>query len=121
MTDYKSMSDEQWRGKLTAEQFKVARKHGTEPPFSGMYHDSKQVGIYHCVCCDAELFRSADKFDSGTGWPSYTRPVSAESVSEKQDGSLGVMRVEVLCSNCDAHLGHVFPDGPKPTGFALLH
>ncbi len=116
MTDYKNYTKDQWREKLTTDQYRVAREHGTEPPFSGVYHDSKQQGIYRCICCDANLFRSDDKFDSGTGWPSYIRPFSPEAVTNKSDSSHGMVRVEVLCSNCDAHLGHVFPDGPKPTG-----
>lgn len=109
-------SYEQWRDRLTEEQFQVARCGGTEPPFTGIYWDCKDPGIYRCVCCDAPLFRSEAKYDSGTGWPSFWEPYSKEAVKYAEDTSYGMRRVEVLCAACDAHLGHVFPDGPQPTG-----
>ena len=101
-----------YRAKLSALQYKVTREKGTEPPFSGLYHDSKSPGIYSCICCDAPLFAAKDKFDSGTGWPSYVRPVSPTAVKELADHSHGMTRTEVVCAHCDAHLGHVFDDGP---------
>ena len=109
-------TDDEWKKLLTPEQFKVARKHGTERAFSGEYWDTKDKGIYQCVCCGQDLFASDTKFDSGTGWPSYWQPVAREAVTEKSDNTLFMKRTEVLCSRCDAHLGHVFNDGPKPTG-----
>ena len=105
-------TDEQWRDQLTPEQFDVTRRAGTEAPFTGAYNDCKINGTYRCVCCNAPLFLSKDKFDSGTGWPSYVRPITPDAVKEIKDKSLGMQRVEVTCSACDAHLGHVFPDGP---------
>jgi len=109
-------SDEQWRRELTPEQYRVCRKKGTERPFAGEYCQTKQPGLYQCVCCGAPLFSSGAKFDSGSGWPSYFEPVSEDAVSTETDLSHGMRRVEVLCGNCGAHLGHVFPDGPPPTG-----
>jgi len=109
-------SDEEWRGQLTAEQFDVCRKKGTERPFTGEYENCKDDGVYACICCGNELFSSSTKFDSGTGWPSYWKPVAAGAVEEKDDFGLFMKRTEVLCAQCDAHLGHVFDDGPKPTG-----
>lgn len=109
-------SDAEWRAQLDDLQYEVTRRHGTERAFSGKYHDCKQAGTYHCICCDAALFASDSKFDSGTGWPSFTAPCAADAVREKSDFSLLMRRVEVLCSRCDAHLGHVFSDGPAPTG-----
>ena len=109
-------TDEEWKRQLTKEQYNVTRKHGTERAFTGKYHDSKEPGIYACVCCGQELFSSDAKFDSGTGWPSYFKPISPEAVTEKADRSWFITRTEVLCSRCDAHLGHVFEDGPQPTG-----
>jgi peptide-methionine (R)-S-oxide reductase len=109
-------TDEEWRKQLTPEQFKVTRKHGTEPPFQNQYHDAKTPGTYNCVCCGLPLFASDAKFDSGTGWPSFWKPVSKEAVAEKEDRSWFSVRTEVLCARCDAHLGHVFDDGPQPTG-----
>ncbi|WP_085883418.1 peptide-methionine (R)-S-oxide reductase MsrB [Oceanibacterium hippocampi] len=116
MTDKVRKSDEEWARKLTPEQFKVARKKGTERAFTGKYNDSKAPGIYHCVCCDAPLFDSDTKYDSGTGWPSFWAPLSPDAVAEEADNKLFMRRTEILCARCDAHLGHVFPDGPQPTG-----
>ncbi len=107
---------EQWRAELSDSQFQVCRLKGTERAFTGEYHASKTPGVYHCVCCDAPLFDSAAKFDSGCGWPSYFQPIAAEALREAEDFSHGMHRIEVLCARCDAHLGHVFPDGPPPTG-----
>ena len=109
-------TDAEWQAQLTPEQYKVTRKHGTERAFSGEYHDNKKQGIYKCVCCGTPLFPSETKFDSGTGWPSFYAPIKEENVAEKSDVSFFMKRTEVLCSTCDAHLGHVFNDGPKPTG-----
>jgi len=108
-------TDAQWREQLSDEAFHVARQHGTEAPFSGKFYDFKGEGLYKCVCCDAPLFQSETKFDSGTGWPSYYEGVE-DAIKEIKDMSLGMLRVEVRCNACDAHLGHVFPDGPEPTG-----
>ncbi|NNL65813.1 MAG: peptide-methionine (R)-S-oxide reductase MsrB [Myxococcales bacterium] len=109
-------SDAEWQAALSPEQYQVCRRKGTERAFSGLYWDCKKDGVYACTCCGAELFRSDAKYDSGTGWPSFFEPVSADAVRMERDGSLGMERVEVLCASCDAHLGHVFPDGPAPSG-----
>jgi peptide-methionine (R)-S-oxide reductase len=109
-------SDSEWRQQLTPEQYRVARQHGTERAFSGVYHATKEPGVYTCVCCGSPLFSSTSKFDSGTGWPSFTAPVAPENVAEESDQSFWMRRTEVLCATCDAHLGHVFNDGPRPTG-----
>ena len=116
MSDKITKTDAEWKEMLTDEQFHVTRKKGTERAFTGEYHDSKTPGIYHCICCGAPLFDSDTKFDSGTGWPSFWAPISEENVAEEEDRTLWMRRTEVLCSKCDAHLGHVFPDGPAPTG-----
>lgn len=105
-----------WREELSDEQFHVCRLGATEPAFSGAYHADKTPGIYHCACCDAPLFDSAAKFDSGTGWPSYYQPAANAAITCKEDSSHGMQRIEVLCAHCTAHLGHLFPDGPPPTG-----
>ena len=109
-------SAEQWKQSLTPEQFKVARCGGTERAFTGAYWNNKATGMYHCVCCGAPLFSSATKFDSGTGWPSFWDSVSSDAITTKQDLTHGMVRTEINCASCDAHLGHVFPDGPAPTG-----
>ena len=109
-------TDEAWREQLTDEQFHITRQAGTERAFTGPNWDTKAAGTYHCVCCDQALFASQTKYDSGTGWPSFYQPVVAEAVAERADNSLFSRRTEVVCSNCGAHLGHVFPDGPAPTG-----
>ena len=109
-------TDDEWKKKLSPESFNVARKQGTELAFTGKYHNCHENGIYQCVCCETDLFDSKTKFDSGTGWPSFWEPIASENVKEHQDRSYGMVRNEVLCSRCDAHLGHVFDDGPKPTG-----
>ncbi len=116
MSEKVRKSEEEWRRILGAERYRVCRRKGTEPPFSGQYYASKARGIYRCACCGNPLFSSAAKYDSGTGWPSFWQPISEESVSTALDLSHGMRRIEVLCSRCDAHLGHVFPDGPPPTG-----
>ena len=109
-------ADEKWRKLLTEEQYRVTRCGGTEPPFTGIYWDCKDPGIYRCVCCDAPLFRSEAKYDSGTGWPSFWEPYDKEAIKYLEDTSYGMRRIETRCAKCDAHLGHVFPDGPQPTG-----
>jgi methionine-R-sulfoxide reductase len=106
----------EWRAQLTEEQFRVARGQGTERPFCGTLLDNKAHGVYACVCCQLPLFASDAKFDSGTGWPSFFQPIADENVAIKPDHSYGMRRVEILCARCDCHLGHVFPDGPAPTG-----
>lgn len=108
-------TDQEWQAQLSPEQYKVTRKKGTERAFTGAYHDNKKPGIYKCICCGAELFNADAKFDSGTGWPSFWQPAIADHISYKKDVSFFMVRTEVLCSQCDAHLGHVFDDGPRET------
>lgn len=115
-TDPRARSDAEWRASLTPEQYAVCRCSATEPAFTGKYWNHKQAGTYTCAACGAPLFESATKYDSGTGWPSYTRPIAAGVVSEHADHSHGMRRVEAKCAKCDSHLGHVFPDGPPPAG-----
>lgn len=110
------LTDEQWRERLTPEAYRITRQCGTEPPFTGKYWNNEEAGTYFCVACDAPLFESGSKFDSGTGWPSFTTPTGGDSVRYKQDNSFGMVRTEVVCSQCDSHLGHRFDDGPAPTG-----
>jgi peptide-methionine (R)-S-oxide reductase len=107
---------QEWRAQLSPQAFNVCRKHGTEAPFSGEFYDYKGDGVYHCVCCNEPLFTSDSKFDSGTGWPSYYETINETAITEISDSAFGMVRTEVLCSTCDAHLGHVFNDGPAPTG-----
>lgn len=114
--DKVAKSDQEWREQLTDEAYAVCRCSATEAPFTGKYWNHKEQGVYRCVCCEQPLFASDTKFDSGTGWPSFWEPAAAGVVAEKQDTSHGMVRTEVLCSRCNSHLGHVFPDGPAPTG-----
>lgn len=109
-------SEEEWKKELTPEQYRVMRKKGTEPPFTGAYYNSKKKGMYKCAACGSELFSSDTKFDSGTGWPSFTAPANRDNIELKEDLAHGIRRVEVLCKRCGAHLGHVFDDGPGPEG-----
>lgn len=116
MSERVELTDQEWRERLTPEQYAVLRGKGTEPAFTGVYLDEKTPGIYRCAGCGSELFRSATKYESGTGWPSFTEPLSDDVVRTETDTAHGMVRTEVLCARCDAHLGHVFPDGPGPTG-----
>lgn len=116
MGDRVIKSDEEWRKLLTPQQYEVTRRKGTEPPFTGKYSNTKAKGIYKCICCGNELFSSETKYDSGTGWPSFWAPIAKDRIKTAPDTSAGMIRTAVTCSRCDAHLGHVFNDGPKPTG-----
>ena len=116
MSDKVTKPDSEWKQALSKEQFDVARKKGTERAFSGVYWDNHEQGVYHCICCDHELFKSEHKFESGSGWPSFWQPAVTENVASEEDNGFFMRRTEVLCSRCDAHLGHVFDDGPQPTG-----
>ena len=116
MNDKQRISNSEWRDKLTPEQYHVTREHGTERAFSHDYNVEKRDGVYHCVCCDAPLFTSGTKYDSGSGWPSFFQPVSEDAIKEIDDRSHFMRRTEIRCANCDAHIGHVFPDGPAPSG-----
>lgn len=109
-------SDEEWRAQLTPEQYRITRQKGTEAPYSGALCSIYEAGIYSCICCDTELFDSTIKFESGSGWPSFTQPIKENAIKYEKDSSFGMIRVEVMCNTCDAHLGHVFPDGPEPSG-----
>ena len=113
--EIRSMSNEDWKRQLTPEQYEVCRNKGTEMPFSGKYNDCKEQGVYQCVCCGNDLFSSETKFESGTGWPSFWAPIKEGNMKEQSDNSMFMKRTEVLCNKCDAHLGHVFDDGPAPT------
>ena len=116
MADKIVKTDAEWKKLLSSEQFEIARKKGTERPFSGEYWDNHEPGVYRCACCGAELFRSDHKFESGSGWPSFWQPAVGDNVKTEDDYSLLMQRTEVLCNRCDAHLGHIFDDGPQPTG-----
>lgn len=116
MSDSDLKNDEYWRKSLTPEQFRVCREKGTERAFTGEYWNCKDKGLYHCRCCGEALFESDTKFDSGSGWPSFYKPVADGAVTEVKDSSHGMIRIEAVCEKCDCHLGHVFPDGPQPTG-----
>jgi peptide-methionine (R)-S-oxide reductase len=116
MTEKLKKSDAEWRAELSEEQYQVTRQRGTERAFTGEYYKTKDPGTYTCVCCGQELFSSDTKYESGSGWPSFYQPIGKESVASKEDNEYGMRRTEVVCSRCDAHLGHVFPDGPRPTG-----
>lgn len=116
MSDWKTKDDAYWRSKLTPEQYEVCRRKGTERPFTGEYEGEKRAGTYRCVCCGTALFDADAKYDSGSGWPSFFQPVDAARIDEETDTTRGMVRTEILCAECGSHLGHVFPDGPRPTG-----
>lgn len=115
------MDNKELKNKLSADEYRITQKEGTEPAFSGQYYQNKGSGIYHCICCEAPLFSSEEKYDSGSGWPSYWQPVTEDAVIEITDNNHGMTRVEIRCTKWDAHLGHVFPDGPQPTGLCYCN
>lgn len=115
-SDFLELTEEEWRARLTPEQFQVTRRHGTERAFTGPWLDEKRDGVYHCICCGKPLFAASTKYESGSGWPSFFRPVEAGAIKEHLDESFGMRRIEIRCAGCDGHIGHVFPDGPQPTG-----
>ena len=116
ISDEWKLTEEEWRKRLTPEQFQVTRRHGTERAFTGPWLDEKRTGVFHCIACDRALFETSTKYESGSGWPSFFKPVDDEAISEHLDESFGMRRVEIRCARCDSHIGHVFPDGPNPTG-----
>ena len=109
-------TEEEWRSQLSDDEYRITRQAGTEPAFTGKYYNNKETGVYHCICCNEPLFDSAEKYDSGSGWPSFYKPKDGMALDEIKDASYGMIRVEVRCPKCDAHLGHVFEDGPQPSG-----
>ena len=115
-SDFFQLTEAEWRARLTPEQFQVTRRHGTERAFTGPWLDEKRDGVYHCICCDTPLFAASTKYESGSGWPSFFKPVQADAIKECLDESFGMRRIEIRCAKCDGHIGHVFPDGPQPTG-----
>lgn len=116
MSDQRKKSEQEWRKLLTDEQYRITRESGTEPPFTGLYYANKEPGVYRCICCDSPLFRSDEKYDSGSGWPSFWAPYNDDALEARTDHTHGMQRTEVRCAQCGAHLGHVFPDGPEPSG-----
>lgn len=116
MSDQRDKNEQEWRKLLTEEQYRITRESGTEPPFSGIYYANKEPGVYRCICCGSPLFRSDEKYDSGSGWPSFWAPFSDDALEARTDTTHGMQRTEIRCAQCEAHLGHVFPDGPEPSG-----
>jgi len=116
MSDQRDKNEQEWRKLLTEEQYRITRESGTEPPFSGIYYANKEPGVYRCICCGSPLFRSDEKYDSGSGWPSFWAPFSDDALEARTDKTHGMQRTEIRCAQCEAHLGHVFPDGPEPSG-----
>lgn len=116
MSDQRDKNEQEWRKLLTEEQYRITRESGTEPPFSGIYYANKEPGVYRCICCGSPLFRSDEKYNSGSGWPSFWAPFSDDALEARTDTTHGMQRTEIRCAQCEAHLGHVFPDGPEPSG-----
>ena len=116
MSDQRDKNEQEWRKLLTEEQYRITRESGTEPPFSGIYYANKEPGVYRCICCGSPLFRSDEKYNSGSGWPSFWAPFSDDALEARTDKTHGMQRTEIRCAQCEAHLGHVFPDGPEPSG-----